>query len=260
MATAAMWHFGGIDILVNNALMQEIPLVPLLELPLEWFERIMRVNMMGALVCTRAVVSHLKQRGGGRVINQSSAGPVPPGRRLFCTQARSGEPDRKPCYGARANRESTLTLSLPRYVETAASPSHVGPDDPRRVDTQARIPGKKQTPPWISRVQLLLLASSAGDGSMGRRSISMEVGSYGCEGDDVGGPEVEGILTHVVAQDADDLGASRFPVRVRGRVSSLDEAAEGGAVNDVGGGMGRSCSTGCRGRRREGRPRRRKER
>ena len=75
MATATIERFGGIDILVNNAaLMAEIPRSTLTELPLEWFERVMRVNVMGAVVCAKAVKASMIERGRGRIINQVSAG------------------------------------------------------------------------------------------------------------------------------------------------------------------------------------------
>jgi NAD(P)-dependent dehydrogenase (short-subunit alcohol dehydrogenase family) len=38
----------------------------------------MDVNLMGALNCTRAVVPLMKQRGGGKIVNQVSAGAFPP--------------------------------------------------------------------------------------------------------------------------------------------------------------------------------------
>ncbi len=53
MAQAAIDAFGGIDILINNAaLMKEIPMGSILTLPLDWWDRVMKVNVMGALVCT----------------------------------------------------------------------------------------------------------------------------------------------------------------------------------------------------------------
>ena len=50
MAKEAVSAFGGIDILVNNAaLMAEIPQVDILDLPSERFDRVMRVNVLGAI-------------------------------------------------------------------------------------------------------------------------------------------------------------------------------------------------------------------
>src|SRR5262245_3732272 len=80
MAEQVADRLGGIDILVNNAaLMAEIPQVDVLDLPAEWFDRVMRVNVLGALHCTAAVKPHMVERGGGRIINQVSAGAFIPG-------------------------------------------------------------------------------------------------------------------------------------------------------------------------------------
>ena len=51
----------------------------ILTLPLDWWERVMKVNVMGALVCSRAVVPSMLERGGGRIINQVSGGAFIPG-------------------------------------------------------------------------------------------------------------------------------------------------------------------------------------
>ena len=75
MASAAIRRFGGIDILVNAAaLMAELPRQPLMKWPLEIWERVFRVNLTGALLCIRAVVPSMRQRGGGKIINISSGG------------------------------------------------------------------------------------------------------------------------------------------------------------------------------------------
>jgi NAD(P)-dependent dehydrogenase (short-subunit alcohol dehydrogenase family) len=75
MARRVREELGGIDILVNNAaLMAEIPQVSLLEFPLDWWDRVMRVNVTGALICSRACVPSMIERGAGKIINQSSGG------------------------------------------------------------------------------------------------------------------------------------------------------------------------------------------
>jgi NAD(P)-dependent dehydrogenase (short-subunit alcohol dehydrogenase family) len=71
--------FGGVDILVNNAaLMEVLSKGPLLELDLEEWNRAFAVNLTGAYLCTRAVVPSMRQRGGGRIVNQISAAAYPP--------------------------------------------------------------------------------------------------------------------------------------------------------------------------------------
>lgn len=75
MTERARTEFGGVDVLVNNAaLMMQIPRQPLAEFPIDWWDRVMKVNVCGALICTQACVPSMVERGGGSIINQSSAG------------------------------------------------------------------------------------------------------------------------------------------------------------------------------------------
>ncbi len=81
LAARATELFDGVDILVNNAaLMAELPQVPLLEFPLDWWDRVLRVNLTGALLCSRACVPSMIERGGGKIVNQSSGGAFVNGR------------------------------------------------------------------------------------------------------------------------------------------------------------------------------------
>ena len=78
MVEAAKEAFGGVDILVNNAaLMTELTHQPVDTASLEEWDRILAVNLTGPLLCTRAVVPTMRERGGGRIVNMSSAGAYP---------------------------------------------------------------------------------------------------------------------------------------------------------------------------------------
>ena len=73
MAGATVAEFGGIDYLVNNAAIYgTMKLDLLLTVPLDYYKKFMSVNMDGALMCTRAVYTHMAKRGGGAIVNQSS--------------------------------------------------------------------------------------------------------------------------------------------------------------------------------------------
>lgn len=65
MAQAAE-HFGGIDILVNNA--SAIYLAPLAELPMKRFDLMHQVNTRGTLLCTQAALPYLKQADNPHVL------------------------------------------------------------------------------------------------------------------------------------------------------------------------------------------------
>jgi NAD(P)-dependent dehydrogenase (short-subunit alcohol dehydrogenase family) len=73
MAAFAAERFGGIDYLVNNAaIYANMRLDLLLTVDWDYYKKFMSVNMDGALLCTRACVPHMQERGGGAIVNQSS--------------------------------------------------------------------------------------------------------------------------------------------------------------------------------------------
>jgi 3-oxoacyl-[acyl-carrier protein] reductase len=79
MAEAAVDAFGGIDHLVNNAAIYAgMRIEPLLSVDLGYYQRIMDVNMNGALYCTRACHGSMVSRGGS-IVNQSSVSAWQPG-------------------------------------------------------------------------------------------------------------------------------------------------------------------------------------
>ncbi len=67
---------GGIDILVNNAgLYASLPMRPFTEIPLEEWRTVMDVNVASMFLTSRAVVPHMRERGGGKIVNISSGTP-----------------------------------------------------------------------------------------------------------------------------------------------------------------------------------------
>ncbi len=74
MARAAKEGFGGVDYLINNAAIYgTMEMHSLLTVPLDYYNRFMSVNMNGCLITTRAVYESMIERGGGAIVNQSSA-------------------------------------------------------------------------------------------------------------------------------------------------------------------------------------------
>lgn len=63
---------GPIDVLVNNAAVTDMEHRHALNLPLEVWERILRVNLTGAFVCARAVIPSMQARRRGNIINVTS--------------------------------------------------------------------------------------------------------------------------------------------------------------------------------------------
>jgi NAD(P)-dependent dehydrogenase (short-subunit alcohol dehydrogenase family) len=63
-------HFGGLDILINNAGVGVFR--PVSDMTVEEWHRIMDTNVSGVFYCCHAALPHLKSRGGGWIINISS--------------------------------------------------------------------------------------------------------------------------------------------------------------------------------------------
>lgn len=70
MADTVLGRHGRIDILVNNAGVESSK--PFLEIGLEEYERVMRVNTTGAWLCCQAVIPAMLRQGGGCIVNVTS--------------------------------------------------------------------------------------------------------------------------------------------------------------------------------------------
>lgn len=72
MVEACAAAFGGVDKLVANA--GVVHFAPLLETTVDDFDRVMRINLRGAWLCTKHAVPKMVERGGGAIVNMSSLG------------------------------------------------------------------------------------------------------------------------------------------------------------------------------------------
>jgi 3-oxoacyl-[acyl-carrier protein] reductase len=70
MVEMALTRWGRIDILVNNAGITHIA-TPFQTTEEDW-DRVMRVNLKSAFLCSQAVLDSMVKQGGGRIINISS--------------------------------------------------------------------------------------------------------------------------------------------------------------------------------------------
>ena len=62
---------GPIDLLVNNAGVGPAPKLPWEEDPADWW-RVFEINVLGAYLCSRAVLPGMVERGRGRIVNTGS--------------------------------------------------------------------------------------------------------------------------------------------------------------------------------------------
>jgi NAD(P)-dependent dehydrogenase (short-subunit alcohol dehydrogenase family) len=76
MAQEVVERCGHIDILVNNAgLYASLQMRPFTEIPVDEWRQVMDVNVLSMFLTTRAVVPHMRDQGGGRIVNISSGTP-----------------------------------------------------------------------------------------------------------------------------------------------------------------------------------------
>ena len=83
MAAAAREAFGGTDVLLNNAaIFTRLGRCGFEDIPLEEWDRVMRVNVTDGMLCTAAVLPDMRAKKQGRIINVPSS-TVPMGLPWF---------------------------------------------------------------------------------------------------------------------------------------------------------------------------------
>ena len=73
MIEAVLDEFGRIDVLINNAgIFSTLEMRPFDQIPLDEWERVLRVNLTGPFLCARAVLPTMRSQKRGRIINIGS--------------------------------------------------------------------------------------------------------------------------------------------------------------------------------------------
>ena len=72
MFASVVGHFGGVDVLYNNAGISPADDDSILETEIEAWQRVQDVNVKGVFLCCKHGIPHLLERGGGSVINVAS--------------------------------------------------------------------------------------------------------------------------------------------------------------------------------------------
>jgi NAD(P)-dependent dehydrogenase (short-subunit alcohol dehydrogenase family) len=77
MVADTMKSLGRIDILVNNAAcFSTLKVRPFEQIDAAEWRKVMEVNTLGVFLCCRACVPHMRNAGGGRIINLASGAPL----------------------------------------------------------------------------------------------------------------------------------------------------------------------------------------
>lgn len=167
MVELALSSYGGIDgFHANYANFRDGALnANILELPLEVFDDMVRVNLRGFVLCTRHAVPQLIKRGGGTILYTSSGA------------AHGGEPVR-PAYAM----TKTAGHALMRHVASAFGPSGVrantiAPGIIMHARLEAAVPPEFKT--WAtSRIPLKARLGSPHDISSLSTLLMSDDGSY----------------------------------------------------------------------------------
>ncbi len=163
MFRAAFEAFGCVDILMNNASVDASGTY-VADLQIEDFERTMRSNLIGQLICCKHFINHRKaEGGGGKIINTTS---------VHQEQARAGAADYDCSKGALRNLTRTLALEVselgitvnniaPGMVLTPFNQEAIDDPDFREKEVQS-IPLKRAAQPEeIGRLAVFLASSEA---------------------------------------------------------------------------------------------------
>jgi 3-oxoacyl-[acyl-carrier protein] reductase len=152
--------FGRVDVLVNNAGIAVLR--PFLEVPLEEFERVLRVNLIGPFVCGQQAARRMvEQGGGGRIVNIASISGVRAGTN-------------RTSYGTskaaliQLTKQMALDLARHRITVNAIAPGPVETDlvrlhTPEQRATYVRLMPLKRygTPQEIAAAALFLASDDA---------------------------------------------------------------------------------------------------
>jgi NAD(P)-dependent dehydrogenase (short-subunit alcohol dehydrogenase family) len=163
MVKAGVDAFGGIDILVNNAaLMVEVVMYQAADIALADWNRLINVNLTGALICAQAVIPELRKRGGGRIINQVSGGAFPAVSVYGVSKlALTGLTT---TLAKQLGKEGiTVNAIAPGNVTSDAGAGLVPPDSPFAQYLATMVCTRAQGAPDELVGTLLLLCSQAGD-------------------------------------------------------------------------------------------------
>ncbi|GAA3814445.1 SDR family oxidoreductase [Sphaerisporangium flaviroseum] len=71
LVAAAITAYGRIDVLCNNAGIMDTMALPA-DLPVELWERVLRINLTGTFLVTHAVLPHMLRQGRGAIVNTAS--------------------------------------------------------------------------------------------------------------------------------------------------------------------------------------------
>jgi NAD(P)-dependent dehydrogenase (short-subunit alcohol dehydrogenase family) len=177
MAKKVEAAYGRIDILVNNAgIFSTLEMRPFDQIPLAEWEQVLRVNVTGPFLCSRAVVPAMRRAQWGRIINMAS-GAVSLGRPNYLHYiASKGALDAMSRSMARELGRDGITVNaiLPGATFTEIERKTVSPEQKERIIAMQCIPRAEGPEDLVGTV--LFLASDA-SGFLTGQAITVDGGA-----------------------------------------------------------------------------------
>jgi NAD(P)-dependent dehydrogenase (short-subunit alcohol dehydrogenase family) len=143
-------HFGGIDVLVNNAgITQRSAFV---DTDIAVFEKVMAVNFFGSLYCTKAAIHSLIERKGLIIVNESIAGIAPLLGRTGYSASKHALHGLFTSLRTEIRETGTHVMTVcPGFVETHLQTRALGADGSVTQRPQSRV-GGQQTPRKVADI------------------------------------------------------------------------------------------------------------
>ena len=166
LAAAVVAEFGRIDVLFNNAGISGVG--DLEETTLELWEQVMRVNVRGVFLMSRAVAPTMIAQGSGSILNMSSAiAETGLARRVSYAASKgavlaltkSMQVDLAP-HGVRVNALLPGTIMTP-FVERYLRDSYADPEEGRRSIRSRQLTGDLGTADDVARAAVYLASDES---------------------------------------------------------------------------------------------------
>jgi len=162
-------RFGGVDVLINNAGIGVSSIRPdaernhpgIEEIDRALWDRFFAVNVTGPLLMTRAAIPDMRNRGWGRVVNNTTS---------FFTMLRVLP------YGASKAALESMSAVWAKELESSGITVNVlvpgGPTDTPFISDDAGIPREKMLKPTVMGPPIRWIASTASNGVTGQRFVA----------------------------------------------------------------------------------------
>jgi 3-oxoacyl-[acyl-carrier protein] reductase len=169
MVDAAVARFGGIDVLVNNAV-RDFRSIAYADLAWDEIQADLDVTLKGAFNCAKLVVPHMLKRGGGKIVNISSiyAENPPPDQLKYVVSKAALEGLARALAAELAGQNIQVNTVVPSFVDTeVSSRMH---DALRKRKAQQSPMGRNASPEDVAHA-VLFLASSFSSYTTGQRIL-----------------------------------------------------------------------------------------